>query len=329
MLVRGPLTSGDSCVVVCLDSSNTPYVLNGATDPVLGTFLYYWESNPALYLTSTVLPVFNLRLAGTPGLTTMVTLTDQVNQGYLAAGGPGFTANNAPTATVFTLRQTTSPAYTPWPAPTVALAGVSYGLTTASGATVNVLAAPALNLYPLGLGPVPVPGRPATAVQFLPVVWYAGCNGGASEQVQTAAGSLANWLCNLDPSATVCASLDLVADQGYTQLRDCVNNFAFPYCTNPTLCNTNGCQGPCSQIYYDCLALPDNSAYACKFNAAAYTEDPAVWRSPLFVGVVLGILLGILLLLLVLARVLGLWGARKKTVRVASHTDVPIDGTPD
>lgn len=295
MAVIGPLNSGDSCLLGYISSGGKPFIVNAVNvSSTSSNILYYLEGSLLNIQVSSLLPAFRINAVGLPGNPTTVTFADQVNGGGLVIGGSNANGNtlllaNGTVPAPITIAQTprTGGQLASWRSPVVALSNVQYSLQNSTNNISLILNGPSFT----DGNNNPTSTTPAGSLYIIPINWFANCSGGKSDIVSTAFGAASNWYCNIDSTDGFCILGNIIGSQGWTQLTDCESGLVYPYCTVDETCGTQGCRGICSQPYLNCQIIGSNPAQVgCKFDLAAYVEDPAIWRSPLFIGAVVAII---------------------------------------
>lgn len=274
MSILGPINPGDPFLLVYLDSTNQPYVLN-LVNP--GS-VYFWDPDLATAIQNPALPVFTGAVRA--GGANFFTITDAINgNGINFPNNNGVVTNGIQSAVVVTQTNTD---FTGLASPSIFLGNVPYTFSTSNQTVAQIT-----------LGSTTIP---ASNIILLPIVWYADCQGGSYFLSNSISDSLGNWACTVAPTSPFCAN-QVIQTEGWTLLSDCQSGLRYDYCTTGNLCGTGGapgCNGVCSQIYYDCITSGQD--LICQFNSEQYIEDPATWRSPLFIGAVVGIIIVALIL---------------------------------
>lgn len=256
--ILGPVNTTESFMIVSIQDK-LPNLLLG-TGPT-GSITYYWEDNINNISGSKKVGIFNS--FGTESKS--LTIQDNINSGGL---GFNFGSNSLINVAQPSPIEFEQSVYANWWAPNVLLSRAVYNLKTGKGETATIPDSKGNEVL-------------ANNIIILPVNWYFHCEAdGTYDFINQPTGSVFNWFCLVDTKTTGCSGTTIV-DAGWTNLNDCSNGLFYTYCPVNKGCGDKNCNGPCSQIYYDC---DDNSGnFSCVFNPDEYFEDTEWWTSPWFI----------------------------------------------
>ena len=313
--IRGGIKAGDSFLLVTTltnAGTTTPAILNAAANG--NGFIYYWETNIAIVLSSTIMPVFT---ATTTVITTgtnqppALLIVDTINGGGVGYRQDGVTLGNALQASPIII---SNPTFAPWSDPYVLLANIPYSITTSTGASARIF---------LG-NTVSSSTFPANNITILPVTIYGNCPQCAS--ITDPHGAAANWYCLNNPQGVVCGDVTTL-NPTWTSLSDATSKLTYSYCPTGQLCGNAGCRGPCVQNYDDCN--PSGSTFTCVINTERYLTTVKWYESPYFIAAVIFILVMIVLVIIVVIVVIRRVGSSVgQSIRTASASAVSVAPTP-
>jgi hypothetical protein len=263
----------------------TPAILNAA--PSGDGVIYYWETNIAIVLASTIMPVFTATttVINTGGTTTTPTtgllMLDTINKGGVGFRQDGVTLGNAIQASPIII---TNPTFAPWGDPYVLLANIPYSITTTTGKTAQIF-----------LGNTTLSATfPANNITTLPVTIFGHCPQCAT--ISDPHIAVANWYCLINPQGSVCGVVNTL-NPSWTSLSDASSKLLYNYCPINKVCGDSGCRGPCVQSYDDCD--PSNGSFTCVINPERYITTAKWYESPYFIAAIIFILVMIILVILV------------------------------
>lgn len=283
--IRGGIKAGDSFLLVTIlanGSTTTPAILNAA--PNGNGFIYYWETNIALLLTSTIMPVFSATttvITSGTSQTTALLIMDTINSGGMGYRQDGVTLGNAVSPSPITI---SNPTFAPWGDPYVLLANIPYSITNSTGASARIFLGNTTSSQTIA----------ATNITILPVTIYGNCPQCAS--VTDPHGAAANWYCLTNPQGVVCGSVNTL-NPTWTLLSDASAKLIYSYCPTGQVCGSSSCRGPCPQSYDDCD--PSGNTFTCVINPERYLTTVKWYQSPYFIAAVIFVLIMIVLVIIV------------------------------
>lgn len=301
--VLGGIKAGDAFLMVSMLTNNStpiPAVLNAAANG--NGFIYYWETDMAIALSSTLLPVFSATTSvSNDGKQTNFLLKDTINGGGMGYRSDGITLGNALQPSPITIA---NPTFALWSDPFVFLANVPYSITNAGRSAL------------IFLGNTPTyPTFPANNIIILPTTIYGNCPQCAT--ISDPHVAVANWWCLQDPQGPLCGSVTTL-NPSWTSLSDASDKLDYKYCTTGNLCGTGACRGPCTATYDDCN--PSGSTFACVINPERYITTVKWYESPYFIAAMIFILVMIILVIIVAIVVVRHIGQSASEAILASST---------
>lgn len=300
--IRGGIKAGDAFLLVTLLTNGgtpTPAILNAA--PSGNGVIYYWETNIAIVLASTIMPVFTATTTvvttggtstssssrqpqagnSTGAPSTALLIRDTINNGGMGYRQDGVTLGNAISPSPITISNAT---FAPWSDPYVLLANIPYSITNTTGHTAQIFLGNTTSSAIF----------PANNITILPVAIFGHCPQCA--QITDPHIAAANWYCLTNPQGVVCGSVTTL-NPSWTSLSDASSLLLYDYCPINKICGNNSCRGPCPQNYDDCN--PSNGSFTCVLNPERYLTTVKWYESPYFIAAVIFIIIMIVLVILV------------------------------
>jgi hypothetical protein len=234
---------------------------------------YYWETNFDQALSPAIFRINQQ--------SNLVTFVDTINDGGLALNNLTLTFGATSSPLLLNLNQNINS----WSASTVAYNGITVNISGSSNAITGS------SPYSFYLDTTLKTLTPATNIFIVSITGFAGCTSTSYDLINQPAQAIINWYCFYNPNDEQCQAVNTVSPV-WTNLSDCNSNWSFAYCLNTDKCGTNGCKGPCSQVYFDC-----DFPGTCTFNSQEFiaTEEQNPWAIGIAVGIIAAIIVLIFL----------------------------------